>query len=229
MHTRPDIAYAVGVLARHASEPSYVACKLAVHLLQYLRRTSHYGIRFTATKFDLHAFSDADWAGDKITRKSTTGYVVFAAGGPIAWQSKLQTTVATSSMESEYMAMYAALQELVWLRGVLEELGLPIGVPTPLFIDNQSAQDLAMNPVAHKRSKHIAIKYHWIREHVGEDGFRTAECFHVATGDQSADIFTKALTGILFQQHDASVRGKRPRSSEDVIAKAPRRVKRRKK
>ena len=113
MHTRPDIAYAVRVLARHASALSYAACKLAVHLLQYLRRTSRYGIRFTATKFDLHAFSDSDWAGDKITRKSTTGYVVFAAGGPIAWQSKLQTTVATSSMESEYMAMSAALQELV--------------------------------------------------------------------------------------------------------------------
>ena len=221
MHTRPDIAYAVGVLARHASNPSYAACLLAVHLLQYLRGTHTLGIRFSAQSFDMHAFSDADWASDKLTRKSTTGYVVIAAGGPIAWQSKIQTTVATSSMESEYMAMYAAIQELVWLRGVLKEIGLPCMAPIPLFIDSQSAQDLAMNPVAHQRSKHIDIKYHWIREHVGEDGFGTADCFHVKSDQESADIFTKSLTGIPFETHDATVRGERPSISTEVKDRAP--------
>ncbi len=225
MHTRPDIAYAVGVLARHASSPTYASCQLAVHLLQYLRGTSTLGIRFSGLSFDLHAFSDADWASDKLTRKSTTGYVVLAAGGPIAWQSKIQTTVATSSMESEYMAMYAAIQELVWLRGVLMEIGLPIMEPTPLFIDSQSAQDLAMNPVAHQRSKHIDIKFHWIRAHVGEDGFGTAECFHVSSDQESADIFTKSLTGISFEVHDATVRGKRPSVSSEVKDRAPKRKK----
>ena len=225
MHTRPDIAYAVGVLARHASNPTYQSCQLAVHLLQYLRRTSTLGIRFTGMSFDMHAFSDADWASDKLTRKSTTGYVVLAAGGPIAWQSKIQTTVATSSMESEYMAMYAAIQELVWLRGVLREIELPILEPIPLFIDSQSAQDLAMNPVAHQRSKHIDIKYHWIREHVGEDGFGTAECFHVSSAQESADIFTKSLTGNNFDVHDATVRGKRSSVSSEVMDRAPKRKK----
>ena len=72
--------------------------------------------------FDLHVFTDADWAGDTITRRSTTGYIVFSAGGPIAWQSKLQTTVSTSSMQSEYQATYAVRQELVWLRGMMAEI-----------------------------------------------------------------------------------------------------------
>ncbi|MFN9969944.1 MAG: Ty1/Copia family ribonuclease HI [Phycisphaerae bacterium] len=101
------------------------------------------GIIFSGRKFDLHVFTDADWAGDRITRRSTTGYVVFAAGGPIIWSSKLQTTVATSSMESEYMAMYGGMQELVWIRGVLSELLLTtlFGKSTPFYIDNQSAED----------------------------------------------------------------------------------------
>ena len=117
----------------------------------------------------MHAFTDADWAGDILTRRSTTGYVVFLADGPIAWQSKLRTTVATSSMQAEYQAMYAGMQEVVWLRGVMAELGLPFCEPTPFFVDSKSAKDLAENPVYHKRSKHIEIKYHWIREHVDQE------------------------------------------------------------
>jgi hypothetical protein len=87
----------------------------------------------------------------KLTRRSTTGFVVFCAGGPIAWQSKLQTTLSTSSMQSEYQAMYAGMQERVWLRGVLGEIGLTQCEPTPFFLHSQSAEDLAMNSVYHKR------------------------------------------------------------------------------
>ena len=118
---------------------------------------------FGGSKFELHGFSDADWAGDILSRKSTTGYVLFAMGGHIAWQSKLQVVIATSSLESEYMAMYAGIQELLWVRGLIREIGLfdsLIDGPTPFLVDNMSAIDLANNPVYHKRSKHIDIKYH---------------------------------------------------------------------
>ena len=97
------------------------------------------------------------------TRRLTTGYVVFAAGGPLAWESKLQTTVATSSMQSEFQAMYAGMQEIVLLRGVLTELDLRLSKPTPFFLDSHSAEDLALNPMYHKRSKHIETKYHLVR------------------------------------------------------------------
>jgi hypothetical protein len=182
------------------------------------------GIMFSGDEFDLHVFSDADWAGDIMTRRSTTGYVVFAGGGPIAWQSKLQTTVATSSMESEYMALYGGMQEIVWLRGVLEELGLPMFEPTPFFLDSQSAQDLAMNPVFYKRSKHVAIKYHWVRQHVIGGIFGTCRLCHVCTDDMSADIFTKALSGPKFNTHRDTVSGTKRSSSSVVESRQPKKA-----
>ena len=105
MNTRTDIVYAVGLLSRVGSKPTVQTCHLVVYLMQYVRGTVSCGIRFSGSIFDMHVFTDADWAGDVLTRRSTTGYVVFAAGGPLAWQSKLQTTVATSSMQSEYQVM----------------------------------------------------------------------------------------------------------------------------
>jgi hypothetical protein len=218
LNTRPDIAYAVGVLARFASKPTLVTCGLMIYCMQYIRGTVERGIRFSGSMFDMHIFTDADWAGDQLSRRSTTGYVVFGVGGPIAWQSKLQTTVSTSSMQSEYQAMYAGMIEIVWLRGVLGEIGLFLNKATPFFIDAQSARDLAINPVFHKRSKHIAIKYHWIREHVDPDGeFKTATLVLVGTDYQSADIYTKALVGLKFELHRDTNMGVKRYASDTVM------------
>jgi len=229
MNTRPDIAYAVGVLSRYGSKPTLTTCKLMVYLMQYLRGTIEKGIEFSGSKFDLHIFTDADWAGEQLSRKSTTGYVAFAVGGPIIWQSKLQATVATSSMQSEYQAMYAGMQELVWIRGVMTEIGLQILVskPSPFFLDSQSAEDLAKNPVYHKRSKHIEIKYHWIREHVNPDMFNTARLIHVSTHEQSADMYTKALVGPTMIKHRERNLGKKYKSSQEVEQDVPKAKRRR--
>ena len=214
MYTKPEISYAVSMLSRFSDKKTATSCKLATHLLRYLNGHPECKIEFKGNNMDLHCFSDADWGGDILTRRSTTGYIIFAAGGPISWQSKLQPTVATSSLESEYMAMYAGLQELVWIRGVLKELKQPIDEPTPFLVDSKSAKDLAENPVYHKRSKHIDIKYHWIREHVNQGKFNTAKIYHCKTQAMAADIFTKSLTGSLFFQHAETITGKRIRSSE---------------
>jgi hypothetical protein len=110
------------------------------------------------------SYSDADCGGDLDSRRSTTGYVVYAAGGPIIWQSKLQSTVAVSTMEAEYMAAFGAIQELIWIKGVLGEIGFNYIDPITLYmVDSKSAMSLAKNPTHHKRSKHIDIKYHWLR------------------------------------------------------------------
>jgi hypothetical protein len=106
---------------------------MLVYLMQYLRGTVGKGIIFSGKSFDMHIFTYSDWAGDVLTRGSTTGYVVLAAGGPISWQSKLQMTVSTSSMQAEYQAIYAGMQEVVWLRGVMTELGL-FFEPTRTFL-----------------------------------------------------------------------------------------------
>ena len=113
MNTCPDIAYAVGLLSRFGSKPTLTTCHLMTYIMQYVRGTVSKGIPFSGSMFDMHIFTDADWVGDILTRRSTTGYVVFAAGGPLSWQSKLQTTVSTSSMQSEYQALYARMQEIV--------------------------------------------------------------------------------------------------------------------
>ena len=126
------------------SKPTPVTCDLMIHVLQYLRGTVKKGIKFSGSMLDLHIFTDADRAGDVLTRRSTTGYVVFAAGGPLVWSSKLQATVFTSSMQSEYQGIYGGMQELVWIRGVLTELGLRLLESTPFFLDSQSAADLAI-------------------------------------------------------------------------------------
>ena len=203
INTRPDIAYSVNSLARFNSCPTFQSCKAAIRVLCYVRDTSSLGLNFCSDDLNLTCLSDSDWAGDVDSRRSTTGYVVFAAGAPIAWCSKLQTTVAISSMEAEYMAAFFAVQEVVWLKGVLSEMDLDYGQPVPLLIDNQSAIRLAKNPMYHKRSKHIEIKWHWLREKVGE--LNVVELVYVRSTDNTADIFTKALGVELHTTHKQSV------------------------
>ena len=100
INTRPDISYSVGVLARFSKSPTFRACKAVLRLLIYLRGTADRGICYSGDDLKVFAYSDADWAGDLDSRRSTTGYVVYAAGGPISWQSKLQSTIAVSTMEA---------------------------------------------------------------------------------------------------------------------------------
>ena len=133
------MSYSVGVLARHCINPSFKVCQAVIRILTLLRSTTEIGIEFRNNELNLHAYSDADWAGDHESRRSSTGYVVFAAGGRIAWQSKLQTTVAASTMEAKYMAAFNAIQECVWVKGVMSEIGFFYNSLITLFMDSQSA------------------------------------------------------------------------------------------
>ena len=103
------------------------------------------------------------------------------------------------------MAAFSAIQECVWIKGVLDEIGLPLDRPITLFMDSKSALCLANNPMYHKRSKHIDIKYHWIREKVGEDG--VVYLIHVRTEDMVADVLTKALAAEPFNRHRDTITG----------------------
>ena len=109
---------------------------------------------------------DANWAGDLDTRRSTTGYVFFLNGSVISWNSKRQPTVATSSTEVDYMSLYSATQEAIWLRGLLTDLNYCAKIATTIFQDNQGCIALAKDPVYHSRTKHIDIKFHFLREKV---------------------------------------------------------------
>ncbi|KAI7948915.1 hypothetical protein MJO29_010580 [Puccinia striiformis f. sp. tritici] len=137
------------------------------------------------------ATSDADWAGDKSTLRSTTGYVFKFMDGAISWRSRLQPTVALSSTEAEYRAITEAGQEALWLMKLMKEIEIPVQTPLELICDNLSAIHLAQNPVHHGRVKHVAIEHHWIREHVQEGTFKMK---HAYTSNMIADIFTKNLS-----------------------------------
>ena len=195
--TRPDIACAVGQLSQFLNNPSSTHMHAAKRVLRYLQGTSTLGITYRPPPLRLQGYSDANWAGDMDTRRSTTGYVVMLNNGAIAWKSRCQPTVALSTMESEYMALTDATKELVWVRNLLAELGHSNNHsnnqsvnPTDLFSDNQGAIALAKNPVSHSRAKHIDIRHHFVREAIQD---RIIWVQHIPTAEMTADSLMKTL------------------------------------
>ncbi len=134
-------------------------------------------------------FSDSDWAGDIESRRSVSGYMFQLCGAPISWKSKKQTSVALSTAEAEYMALSSAAQEAVWLRKFLNELKLKQEAPMVLYEDNQAAISMARN-THHGRTRHIDIRYHFVRETVGNG---TVELRYCRSNQMLADILTKGL------------------------------------
>ena len=126
-------------------------------------------------------------------RRSTTGYLLYVYGGPVAWKVHLQSVIAKSSVEAEYYAFSETCDEIVCHRSLLVELGIVVAGPTILYGDNKGSIDLASAPVFHKRTKHIEIRYHLIREHIDNGIIEVIWCL---TADNIADIFTKALPTI---------------------------------
>jgi len=192
--TRPDIICAVGQLSQFLNKPSSKHLLAAKRVLRYLKGTANLGITYRPPPMRLTGYSDADWAGDVNTRRSTTGYVVMLNNGAIAWKSQRQATVALSTMEAEYMALTEATKELKWVRTLLAELGYSNGDgtdrPTDLFSDNQSAIALTKNPVSHARAKHIDIRHHFVREAIQD---KIIWVQYIPTTEMTADSLTKAL------------------------------------
>ncbi len=189
--TRPDISFAVGVLSKFNSKPSEAHLTAAKRVIRYLKGTTDIALRYSKTvDGNLTGYSDADWAGDLDDRHSTTGNLFMMAGGAISWASKKQATVALSTAEAEYVALSAATQEIVWLRRLLTDLKVLPDGPTTLMGDNQGAIAIAKNPVAHARTKHIDIRYHYIREAVQEGMIELCYC---PTNEMVADLLTKPL------------------------------------
>jgi hypothetical protein len=191
--TRPDILYAVSSLGRHLQATGPDHWRAAKRVLKYLKGTMEVGIVYGgqgAKELELEVYSDADWGGDIDTRRSTTGYVCMLNGGAISFASKLQPTVALSSAEAEYMALAAATQEVLHLGPILESMGVKSSQAIKVYEDNQGCIALAENPVFQKRSKHIDIRYHFVRERV-EMGDIKVE--YVSTEEQLADMLTKPI------------------------------------
>ncbi|GJW01215.1 retrovirus-related pol polyprotein from transposon TNT 1-94 [Tanacetum coccineum] len=187
--TRPDIAHAVGVVSRYMAEPGREHWEAVKRILRYVKGTSDVALCFGDSDLTITGYVDSDYAGDLDGSKSTTGYVFTLSGGTVSWVSKLQSVVAMSTTEAEYVAAAQASKEAVWLKMLLEELGYKQEKIT-LFCDNQSALYLARNPAFHSKTKHIRVQYHFVREKV-EEG--TMDMWKIHTDDNVADYLTKAI------------------------------------
>ena len=191
--TRPDIAFAVTALCQFMAQPSMAHWLAAKRVLRYLQGTQHYELAYgwaAGKGHQLYGYSDSDWGNDANDRRSFTGYVFLLHDGAVSWQSCKQPTVALSSVEAEYMAATQAAREAVWWRTFLTELGHPPSTAITVHSDNQGAIALAKNPEHHKRTKHIDIQHHYVRELVSAG---TVVMPHIGTEEMVADALTKAL------------------------------------
>jgi hypothetical protein len=191
--TRPDLAYAVGKLSQFSSKPDPSHFAALKRVFRYLNGTVSLALKYspdTTQAFQLHGYSDADWAGEKSDRRSTRGYLFYVNNCLISWSSKRQPTVALSSCEAEYMALTQAAKETIWLRQLLSEINFPQIDSTIISEDNKSAIALAYDPAFHARVKHIEIQHHFIREKIES---KEISLQHVTSEEMKADGLTKPL------------------------------------
>jgi hypothetical protein len=202
--TRPDLAFTVSVLSSFCSNPSPKHAIAVQRVFRYLRKTADTGITYSGTQEPSNSlgYTDSDWAGNLDSRKSTSGYVFILFGGATSWKSSRQSIVAMSSTEAEYIACSEAAKEALWLQRLLGEIQrTPIRKAQTLFADNQGAIKLSKNPQQHKRTKHIDIKYHFIRD-CCQKGL--VELVYLPTGQMVADILTKSLPR---EKHELHAKG----------------------
>lgn len=194
--SRPDISYAVGEVSKFTENPKSCHVVALKRIFRYLNATSDYYIEYKKEdSVNLVGYTDADFARDIDTRRSTTGYVFLANSSAITWRSHRQKTVALSTTEAECMAACEGAKEAIWLRQLLTDIGYPQTSPTILNVDNQGAIRLIGNPELHHSTKHIDIRLKFIRELKKN---KTIDIIFVNTDMQYADIFTKPLTAQRF-------------------------------
>ncbi|KAJ9557956.1 hypothetical protein OSB04_012570 [Centaurea solstitialis] len=188
--SHPDIMYSTCLCARYQAEPKESHLTAVKRIFRYLKGTPNMGLWYSKDSgFDLTAYSDSDFAGCKIDRKSTTGGCHLLGGKLVSWTSKKQNSVSTSTAEAEYVAAGICCAQVLWLRNQLQDYDIQLS-KIPIYCDNTSAIAIANNPVLHSKTKHIEVRYHFIRDHVMNGDI---ELHFVPTEYQLADLFTKPL------------------------------------
>ncbi|MEL7521272.1 MAG: reverse transcriptase domain-containing protein, partial [Cyanobacteria bacterium J06553_1] len=199
--TRPDIATAVNILAKHSETPHPKHWKGIKRILRYLQGSKNEGIVLKGAKnledLQLECYVDADWGADVEDRSSRTGVICYLSGNPIWWKSRKQHSIAVSTCEAEYMALFEGAKDVIWLRNVLCEFGLCAGeTATTIFTDNQSSITWAKNPGLRK-VKHIDLRYNFSQEQIEKKIIRVE---YVQSSENAADILTKNLSNCVFQK-----------------------------
>ena len=199
--TRPDIAFATGLLGRYQSNPGHDHWVAAKKVMRYLKRTKDYMLIYKHVQdLQLVEYSDSDFAGCQDEKKSTTGYIFKLAGGAILWKSEKQKSIASSTMQAEFVACFSATTQAIWLRNLIKELTVFdfVDRPIQLYCDNNSAVLFINNNRGLKGSKHMEVKYLTIKEKVQNDDVAVE---HISTDDMIADPLTKGLRPCVFDRH----------------------------
>ena len=177
--TRPDLTYSVHVLAQFMQTPREDHWHAALRVVRYLKGSPCQGVLLRADdNFQINGWSDSDWASCPLTRRSVTGYFVQLGNSPISWKTKKQHTVSLSSAEAEYRAMAYLTKELIWLKRILQPLGVNHNQSMRLYCDSKAALHIGNNPVFHERTKHIELDCHFIRDEILAGTIATS---HVST------------------------------------------------
>ena len=196
--TRPDIMFAVSLINRYISRPTELHLSAAKRVLRYLQGTTGFGIFYAKRgNEELISFTESDYAGCLEDRKSTPGYTFILSSGVVAWSSRKQPIVTLSTTEAEFVAAAACSCQAVWMRRILRQLGYEGNGNTAIFCDNSSAIKLSKNPVMHGRSKHLDVRFYFLRELSQEGVIQLKYC---GTQDQVADMLTKPLKLESFQK-----------------------------
>jgi Reverse transcriptase (RNA-dependent DNA polymerase) len=195
-HSRPDIANPVRELSKCMDGATPAAMKELRRLIKFIIDTKDYGLKIepNSTNMDewiVKVYSDSDWGGDKNNRHSVSGYIIFLLGVPILWKSKLQRTVALSSSEAEYYALSESAKDIRFIYQILSSIGIKVTLPIIVHVDNVGAIFMSENVSATSRTKHVDIRYHYVREFI-ESGF--IKIIFVKSGENKSDMFTKNIS-----------------------------------
>ncbi|EDK44043.1 conserved hypothetical protein [Lodderomyces elongisporus NRRL YB-4239] len=194
---RYDISYIVGVLSRYLQEPKEMHWNAAKRVLRYLKGTKDFGLNYKSLiDHNIYGYTDADYANDKMTRRSVTGFIFKYAGCIITWRSKKQPTVATHTGEAEFMSLCEGAKEALWLNNLLKEFGIQVK-ETIIYEDNTTAISLAKHPYKHHQTKHIDVKLLFIRDHIISGNIKVE---YIQTERQIADMLTKSLPKPQFEK-----------------------------
>ena len=206
-HSRPDISNAVRELTKALSGPSLSAYKELLRVLKYVIDTKYLALKVEPIMseeglWSIVAFSDSDFAGDKETRISIAGFVLYLMGVPISWRSKGQKSVTLSSSEAEYVALSEAAKEIKFVYQLLVSMGIKVKLPITVRVDNIGAIFMSENVAVSQRTKHVDVRYRFVQQFV-MDNFLTVT--FVRTTDNDADVFTKNLGGELHTKHSSKM------------------------
>jgi hypothetical protein len=210
-YSRPDIANVVRELSKGMKEATPNALKELKRVLKFVIDTKDFGLKMEPKDGDLGEwvmtlYTDSDWAGDKDTRKSVSGYSLFLLGCPIVWKSRQQSTIALSSSEAEITACSEAAKEIKFAVYVIESMGIKVKLPVVIRVDNVGAIYMAENAAVSQRTKHVDLRTKFLTQYI-EDGF--IKIVFVRSEDNISDFLTKNVTGEIYEDHlDAYVANK---------------------